>query len=331
MARKPRIDFVGYYHVLNRGVERRAIFLEDHDKQFFMELIDELRELYAFRVHAFCLMDNHYHLLIETTRENLSLILKQLNQRYTHYFNKKYNRVGTLWQGRFKSWYIHDDHYLEVVAKYIEYNPIKAGISAHVGEYPWASALSKEAPWEDQDIESLSAFQGQKIFKENASIVYSKTHTLEQHVLGKERNEAIMEAMVDGYRQRDIAQHLNLSDVSISKIIKCEKSKEKLFEKLKNKGIFWSYDAHVSFRQITNAIFIEHTLKYGDFDDIVELFVLYGKKVIFKLWERDLKNDVRFKKLNLFLARLFFGMDVEADYFKGGMSEREKKLRLLAS
>lgn len=331
MARKPRIDCIGYYHLLNRGVERRAIFLDNYDREFFMELIDEIREVYMFRVHAFCLMDNHYHLLIETMRENLSLILKQLNQRYTHYFNKKYNRVGTLWQGRFKSWYIYDDHYLEVATKYIEYNPIKAGINAHVGEYPWASAVTQEAPWNPNDEADLSRFQMMKILKCENSIVQTKKITLKEHFAHMGRNESIMNAVCDGYRQCEIAHYLNLGDVSISKIIKNEKNKEKLFEKLKNRGIFWSYDPSISLHQIGNTLFIEYTLKYGDFDDIVELFGLYGKKVIFRVWERELKNDLRFKKLNLFLARLFFGMDIEADYFQGGMNEREKKLRLLAS
>jgi putative transposase len=72
-------------------------------------------------------------------------------------------------------------------------------------------------------------------------------------------------------------------------------------------------------------------LKYADFDDVVKAFEIFDKKQLFDVWEKVLKNDLRFKKLNLFLARLFFGMDIEADYFQGGMSEREKKLRLLAS
>jgi hypothetical protein len=140
-----------------------------------------------------------------------------------------------------------------------------------------------------------------------------------------------MDALKNGYTQHAIALYLKLSDVAVSKIIKTEKGKEKLFEKLKFKGIFWSYANSVTLREITATIFIEHTLKYADFDDIVELFALYGKKVIFKVWVNVLKHDLRFKKLNLFLARVFFKMDIEADYFKGGLNEREKKLRLLAS
>ena len=87
----------------------------------------------------------------------------------------------------------------------------------------------------------------------------------------------------------------------------------------------------VIIKVFNDIIIVEHILKYGDFDDIVELLALYGKKFVFRVWEKELRNDLRFKKLNLFLARVFFGMNVESDYFAGGMSEREKKLRLLAS
>ncbi len=330
MARSPRIDVVGYYHVLNRGVERRAIFLDDCDYDYFMSLLGELRTLYNFHIHAYCLMSNHYHLLLENKNNNLSLILKQLNHRYTLYFNKKYNRVGTLWQGRFKSWFVYDEHYFNELVKYIEYNPIKAGIAKSVGEYRWATALS-QAEHFDVDNTALDEFQKRKIDKIQNSIVATKTKTLDEHFQAKARNKAIMSAVLDGYRQGDIANHLKLSSVAISKIVKIEKAKKKLFERLKKKGIFWSYDDSMPFDDMPDSIFIEHTLKYADFDDIVELFALYGKRYIFGVWENELKNDLRFKKLNLLLARVFFGMDIGSDYFARGMSEREKKLRLLAS
>ncbi len=104
-----------------------------------------------------------------------------------------------------------------------------------------------------------------------------------------------------------------------------------LFDRLKKKGIFWSYSKNLTLSDMGDEVFIEHLLKYGDFDDIVELFRLYSKDSIFAIWTKALKDDLRFKKLNLFLARLFFDMDVESDYFQGGISERENKFRLLAS
>jgi len=109
-----------------------------------------------------------------------------------------------------------------------------------------------------------------------------------------------------------------------------EQLKEQLFEKEKKKGLFWSYAPSISYHTVGPEIVKEQVLKYGDFDDISQAFVLYGTQSMYGTWEKTLKPDVRFKKLNLFLARIFFDLDIEADYFTGGMSEREKKLRIIA-
>jgi REP element-mobilizing transposase RayT len=107
-------------------------------------------------------MPNHYHLLFEMKDENLSLVLKQLNQKYTWYFNRKYDRVGTLWQGRFKSWFVRDEKYLTVLIKYIERNPIKAGLCAQIGEFPWASAHTEDPNLSPDDIAQLTEFFSKK-------------------------------------------------------------------------------------------------------------------------------------------------------------------------
>jgi REP element-mobilizing transposase RayT len=97
VARRVRVEEIGFYHVINRGVERRDIFLCDDDRDRFIKIIDESAMLYKFSVHCFCLMDNHYHFLIETTERNLSLLMRQINSKYSIYFNKQYKRVGPLW------------------------------------------------------------------------------------------------------------------------------------------------------------------------------------------------------------------------------------------
>ncbi len=96
MARRPRVQNAGFHHVYNRGVKKRDIFMSDSDKDKFLELLCEVSRLYRFKIHSYCLMDNHYHLLVENTLENLSLGMRQLNSSYAKYFNKKYNRVGHL-------------------------------------------------------------------------------------------------------------------------------------------------------------------------------------------------------------------------------------------
>ncbi len=154
MARKLRIEEIGFYHIINRGVERRTIFLDDDDYIKFLEIVQDSSEVYRFIVHSYCLMSNHYHILLQTTTENLSLIMRQINSRYSIYFNNRYKRVGPLWQGRFKSWYVYDKSYLSALLKYIEFNPIKANIVENIGQYPW-SMSTREQHLKCQDYELM--------------------------------------------------------------------------------------------------------------------------------------------------------------------------------
>ena len=158
MSRMRRIDCVGLYHVINRGVEKRLIFLDDPDRLRFQNLVNSQKKAFDFDVIAYCLMPNHYHLLIEMRFENLSSAIKGLNQYYAQYFNKKYDRVGALWQGRFKSWFVHSEKYLGVLIKYIERNPIKAGMATRIGEYPWASSATEDPELSPEDIAQLTEF-----------------------------------------------------------------------------------------------------------------------------------------------------------------------------
>lgn len=108
-------------------------------------------------------------------------------------------------------------------------------------------------------------------------------------------------------------------------------TKQKLFNKLRNRGIFWSYSKELTYEQAGDKLFLEYLLKYGDFDDLVVAFKLYEKERIKTVWEETLKDDKRFIKLNLLLARLFFGMDVESSYFKEIKNARLEKLKMFAS
>ena len=107
--------------------------------------------------------------------------------------------------------------------------------------------------------------------------------------------------------------------------------KRLLFDKLKKKGIFWSYAKDITLEQVGDKIFLEYLLKYGDFDDLISAFKLYDKDYIKRVCEEKLKSDERFIKLNLMLARLFFDMDVESDYFKEAKDARFEKFKMLAS
>ena len=107
--------------------------------------------------------------------------------------------------------------------------------------------------------------------------------------------------------------------------------KKLLFNKLRDKGIFWSYSKDMSYETAGDTLFLEYLLKYGDFDDLKLAFGLYNKDFIKSIWDKKLKDDQRFIKLNLMLARVFFGMDVESSYFKEMKNARFEKLKMFAS
>ena len=125
---------------LNRGVEQRDIFQEEEDYAYFEELLCTHARSHNITIHNFCLMSNHYHLLIEIKQENLSKFMRQINMNYAIYFNKKNRRRGHLWQGRFKSWYVTDESYLYTLILYIEQNPLKAKMVNKIEEYPYGTA-----------------------------------------------------------------------------------------------------------------------------------------------------------------------------------------------
>ena len=105
MPRRARVTQPGFHHIINRGVARQNVFRNRSDKDYFLKLLDEVFISYDFILHSYILMDNHYHLLIENQRDNLSAGMRKLNSNYAQYFNKKYNRIGHLWQDRYVSKY----------------------------------------------------------------------------------------------------------------------------------------------------------------------------------------------------------------------------------
>jgi glycosyltransferase involved in cell wall biosynthesis len=127
MARPLRIEFAGaLYHVTSRGDGREDIYLNDEDREVWLEVLGEVCGRYNWVCHTYCLMSNHYHILIETPESNLSLGMRQLNGGYTQRFNKRHNRVGHVFQGRFKGILVDKESYLLELARYIVLNPVRA-------------------------------------------------------------------------------------------------------------------------------------------------------------------------------------------------------------
>ena len=141
MARLPRLVIPGQpQHVIVRGNNRSEIFCVEADYRFYLEKLKLACEKHGCQVHAYILMTNHVHLLI-TPQEasSLSKTLQMLGRYYVQYFNYRYRRTGTLWEGRYKASLIDSDAYLLTCMRYIELNPVRAGMVAHPSEYPWSS------------------------------------------------------------------------------------------------------------------------------------------------------------------------------------------------
>jgi len=133
MARPLRIELAGaLYHVTSRGDERRPIFFEDGDRSAFLAVLGEVIARFGWLCHAYCLMTNHYHLLVETPHANLSQGMRQLNGVYTQYVNRSHRRVGHLFQGRFKGILVEKESYLLELARYVVLNPVRAGMEEGV-------------------------------------------------------------------------------------------------------------------------------------------------------------------------------------------------------
>jgi len=140
MARPLRIEYEGaVYHVTSRGNAREDIYLCDEDREMFLEVLAYVVEQFDWACHAYCLMTNHYHLMIETPKANLSRGMRLLNGMYTQRFNRKYKRVGHVFQGRFKSIIVDKEAYLLTLSRYIVRNPVAAHMVKHVEDWPWSS------------------------------------------------------------------------------------------------------------------------------------------------------------------------------------------------
>ncbi|OIN97788.1 hypothetical protein AUJ66_02200 [Candidatus Desantisbacteria bacterium CG1_02_38_46] len=163
MTRPLRIEFGGaFYHITARGNEKKPIFLDDCDRTKFKEIIQKVLKRTGAIVHCYGLMDNHYHLLPETPRGNISKAMHDLNTSYTVYFNKRHKRVGHLFQGRFKGILIEKDAYLLELSRYIHLNPVRAGLVKRPEDYKWSSyrgyiGLDEGEPWVQRDW-TLSQF-----------------------------------------------------------------------------------------------------------------------------------------------------------------------------
>ena len=167
MSRPLRIEFAGaLYHVMARGNAREAIFADDVDRAAFVDGIERACERFDWMLWAYCLMDNHYHLLIETRRASLSRGMREVNGIHTQRFNRRHRRVGHLLQGRYKAVLVDKDSYLLELSRYIVLNPVRARLCASAADWRWSSyraMMGQDDPLPSLAIdETLSLFGTQR-------------------------------------------------------------------------------------------------------------------------------------------------------------------------
>ena len=166
MARPLRISFPGaFYHVTSRGNERKNVFKSERDRERFLQYLESATNRYDAAIHAFCLMDNHYHILLETPSGNLSRIMHHINGAYTTYFNVKRRRSGHLFQGRYKAILVEMDEYAKELSRYIHLNPVRVKMVEKPEDYKWSSYSfyigKKRSPeWLKRDF--ILAYFGEK-------------------------------------------------------------------------------------------------------------------------------------------------------------------------
>ena len=167
MSRPLRIEFPGaFYHVTSRGDRRELIYESDQEFEAFLDILQDVVEGSEWRCHAYCLMENHYHLFIETLQANLSKGMRQLNGVFTQWSNRYHGRSGHLFQGRYKAVMVDSDSYFQELCRYIVLNPVRAGMVDSAGDWPWSSyqataGLAAPTPWLTTDV-ILAAFGRRK-------------------------------------------------------------------------------------------------------------------------------------------------------------------------
>ena len=166
MLRPLRIEHAGgVFHVVARGNERAVVFRDDRDRERFLELLNEVARRYRWRVLAYCLMGNHFHLLVMTLEPTLARGMRQLNGVYAQWFNRRHRRVGHLFQGRYKAVVVQTDAHLRRTVRYLIRNPIRAGLSSRPEQWRWTShraTVGRSAAGVVAVDELLACFAGER-------------------------------------------------------------------------------------------------------------------------------------------------------------------------
>jgi len=217
-----KLSKTGIYHIMLRGNERKSLFPEDEDYRKFLQILTMKKREDSFLLYAYCLMGNHLHLLIREKKQNISQIMKRINIAYAYYFNKKYRRVGHVFQDRFKSESIEEESYLLSVIRYIHNNPLQAKMVNDPILYPWSSYHfyldeNKKSIIDKEDILTIFSSKMPKairlfeVFSQKPSIAIG----LEYRLNYLPEKEMTHDEQVQDYIRRYIKEKkLNIEDIS---------------------------------------------------------------------------------------------------------------------
>lgn len=184
-----------YYHVMNRGLDRRMIALDERDHRVFQAGLREIVEKYQCYVYSYCLMGNHFHILIKTKLPNLSRLMRHFSHCYTQRLNIRYQTDGPIFRGRFKSVVVSSERYLAHLVRYIHLNPVKAGVCQNASDYLWSSARQ----FSTQQFESwcsghkILEFLGGDSYYEYKNLMQSEDKMGIEHFFGRHRINPVLD------------------------------------------------------------------------------------------------------------------------------------------
>jgi len=247
MARKPRVNDPGFYHIVNRGVNGSEIFNEKEDFFKFLELMLKTKYDYKVIFHAFTILPNHYHILLETTLPNLSDAMRFLNSAYAAWYNYKSGRIGHLWKGRFESYMMFDQAHSWKVIKYIERNALALELVDDIEDYEYQSLYLRKKKTKFNEIiedsmilskpldeyvdwlkKPLERFELEEIYNEprivkidgELKVIRKKISDFFEE--NESKKEAILKAKEAGYKYTEIARFLGVTQGYIRKILQKE-------------------------------------------------------------------------------------------------------------
>ncbi|MGH7886850.1 MAG: transposase [Candidatus Binatia bacterium] len=246
MARPLRLEFTGaVYHLTGRGNARQKIFFNDADRELFLETLAHVLSRYGWILHGYCLMANHYHLLVETPKANLSLGMRQLNGVYTQSFNRRHKRVGHLFQGRFKAILVEKVAYLLELCRYIVLNPVRVKGDIKMEGWKWSSYRATAGFASAPSFLSIDWVLGQ--FGKNRRAAQKRYREFVREGIGSRPWDELKGQIYlgsDEFIERHAAQDEELKEIPRAQRRAVKPTLDKLFAKGQEAGIAQAYREH---------------------------------------------------------------------------------------